>query len=176
MSDKQIEELEEIKRIYLKNKDRYEKISEENGYIPPEVIAAIHYRENATDFLEERFSVYLHNGDLLGEPSSIVPFPPSFEETEFDKAALDALRGWDGISYYKEKRAQQLELTSDSRDLTAMVTFTSFYQGWQYGVSNYIYSGTSIYQSGVYVADHVYDESAVDQNFGTYLVLKTLLE
>ena len=178
LSDKQIEELEEIRRIYLKNKDRYEKISEENGYIPPEVIAAIHYRENATDFLEERFSVYLHKGDSLGELSNNVPKPDLYMKNEFNEAALDALRGYDEVNNnnYLENRAISLNLTSDSRDLTAMVTFTSFYQGWQYGVSNYIYSGTSIYQSGVYVADHVYDEDKKDENLGTYLVLKTLLE
>lgn len=101
---------------------------------------------------------------------------PDFGKNAFDEAALDALRGWDGISNYKEDKAQQLELTPTSRDLTAMVAFTGLYQGWQSGVSNYVYSGTSLYQSGVYVADHVYDENVVDQNYGTYLVLKTLLE
>ncbi len=177
LTEKQKEELQEIRNAYLKNIDRYKEISQKSGLIPPEVIAAIHYRENATDFLNGSFTVYLHNGDPLGEPSSNVPYP-DFGEDAFDEAALDALKGYDDVSdsNYLENRAETLNLTTDSRDLTAMVTYTSFFQGWKNYPNNYVYSGTSIYQSGVYVADHVYDENAVDQNYGTYLVLKILLE
>lgn len=177
LTDEQKRELQEIREAYLRNKNRYERISQESGLIPPEVIAAIHYRENATDFLNGDFKVYLHNGDPLGTPSPNVPYP-DFGKNAFDEAALDALEGYDNVSgtNYLENRATSLNLTSDSRDLTAMVTYTSFFQGWENYPNNYVYSGTSIYQSGVYVADHVYDENVVDQNYGTYLVLKTLVE
>lgn len=175
LTDKQKEELQEIRNSYLRNKNRYERISQESGLIPPEAIAAIHYRENATDFLNGDFKVYLHNGDSLGQESNKVPFPDLFGASQFSEAALDALRGWDGISNYKENRAQQLELTPDSKDLTAMVTFTGFYQGWQDEANNYLYSGTSIYEGVRFDRDH-HKTNGEDQNLGTYLVIKTLLE
>ena len=112
---------------------------------------------------------------MLGKQSENVPYP-YYEEEEFEAAAVDALRGWDGVSFYKEDRAKQLELTVDSRDLTAMVTYTGFYQGWQDQPSNYLYSGTSIYEKGLYDADHQYNADKIDKNLGTYLVLRTLLE
>ena len=175
LTDEQKRELQEIREAYLRNKDRYERISQESGLIPPEAIAAIHYRENATDFLNGDFKVYLHNGDSLGQESNKVPFPDLFGASQFSEAALDALRGWDGISNYKENRAQQLELTPDSKDLTAMVTFTGFYQGWQDEANNYLYSGTSIYEGVRFDRDH-HKTNGEDQNLGTYLVIKTLLE
>ena len=171
----QEQELEKIKEVYLENRDIYERISQQSGYIPPELVAAIHYRENASDYLAGTFNVHLHNGDVLGKQSENVPYP-YYEEEEFEAAAVDALRGWDGVSFYKEDRAKQLELTVDSRDLTAMVTYTGFYQGWQDQPSNYLYSGTSIYEKGLYDADHQYNADKIDKNLGTYLVLRTLLE
>lgn len=58
-----------------------------------------------------------------------------------------------------------------------MVTFSVLYNGWQNGgLSNYAYSGTDIYTKGKYSEDYQYDSESVDQNCGTYLLLKELLE
>lgn len=42
-------------------------------------------------------------------------------------------------------------------------------------MSKYVYSGTSVYVSGKYVADNVYDDSVVDKQVGVYLILNALL-
>ena len=166
--------LGDIREAYNSHRERYEAISEQSG-IPPELIAAIHYRENSDDFLNGSFGIYLHNGDPLGTESKKVPQPDLFGIGQFDEAALDALKGEDG---YLVDRATQLNLKSDSKDLTAMVTFSLFYNGWptkSNGKTNYAYNGTDIISKGLYISDGNYDAEAVDSNFGTYLVLKTLL-
>lgn len=45
---------------YAKNKEIYQYISDRTG-VPPELIAAFHYRESGCDF-----NTYLHNGQKLG--------------------------------------------------------------------------------------------------------------
>ena len=157
--------------VYLENEERYKVLSNSCG-IPPELIAAIHYRENTVDYMSGSFNVYLHNGDELGKESTKAPYPNLYNEGEFDAAAIDAMTG----DYFKG-RAQQLCLTSESKDLTSMVTFSVLYNGWQNGgLSNYAYSGTDIYTKGKYSEDYQYDSESVDQNCGTYLLLKELLE
>ncbi len=140
-TDEDFEELlEDIREVYNSEKTRYEQISKENGHIPPELIAAIHYRENASDYLAGSFGVYLHNGDPLGTISHKVPNPSFFNIDQFNEAAVDALIGEDD---YYIKRAKQLKLTPDSKDLTAMVAFSVLYNGWNNdGKSSYAYSGT----------------------------------
>lgn len=169
------DELIAIKDVYDRQKERYEALAKESG-IPPEAIASIHYRENREDYMNETFSIYLHNGDLLGTKSNQVPYPDSFAKDEFDKATIDALKGWDGQSHYKENRAKQLNLTSDSKDLTAMATYTVFYNGWNHGgLSSYTFNGTDIFSGGLYTSDHNYNTNAKDQNCGTYLIIEYLL-
>ena len=90
---------------------------------------------------------------------------------QFNEAALDALN--DG---YLIHRAEQLNLTLDSKDLTAMVTFSVLYNGWNNeGKSSYAYSGTNLISKGLYTSDGNYNADAIDKNLGTYLVLITLL-
>lgn len=168
--------LKEIREAYEKNKEIYEEISVANGYLPPELIAAIHYRENASDYLDGTFSVYLHNGDPLGEVSTQEPYPPFYNKDEFKEAALHCLTGKDN---YFVNRAEQLYLTPDSDDLTAMVTFSVFYNGWDEkrdGLVSYAYNGTNLIGKGTYTSDHQYNPDAEDKNLGTYLVLKELLD
>lgn len=133
--------------------------------------------EKATDYLSEKFSVYLHNGDPLGTNSKKVPKPAFFGVNEFDKAALDALKGWDGSQNYKENRAKNLGLAPNSKDLVAMTTMTEYYNGVQDpNISSYVYSGTNLYSSGLYTSDGHYDPNAKDANLGTYPVLEALLK
>ncbi|MFG6335928.1 MAG: hypothetical protein K1W20_10785 [Lachnospiraceae bacterium] len=165
--------LKEIREAYEKNKEVYEEISAANGYLPPELIAAIHYREKASDYLAGTFSVYLHNGDPLGEMSTKEPKPPFFDKEEFKAAALHALEGKED---YFNIYAKKLHLTSDSEDITAMVTFSVLYNGWNHeGKVDYAYNGTDLYTKGAYTSDHQYDPNAKPENLGTYLVLKELL-
>lgn len=81
-----------------------------------------------------------------------------------------------GINLY-ENMAKRLNLTLDSKDLTAMTTFTVIYNGWaNSGLTSYAYNGTDIFSGGLYTSDHNYNSNAIDQNCGTYLILVTLLE
>lgn len=167
--------LKEIREAYEKNKKIYEEISMENGYLPPELIAAIHYRENADDYLSGTFSIYLHNGDPLGEVSTKEPYPPFYGKEEFKEAALHSLTGIDNYFIYY---AKDLHLTPDSEDLTAMVAFSVIYNGWDKkrdGLVTYAYNGTNLVSKGTYTEDHHYDSRAEDENLGTYLVIKELL-
>lgn len=50
---------------------------------------------------------------------------------QFGEAAINALEGWDGEQNHLLNRAKKLNLTHDSKDLTAMVTYTLFYNGGQ---------------------------------------------
>lgn len=165
--------LVKIKEVYNRNKERYEKISKENGYIPPELIAAIHYEENAQDFLNETFDVYLHNGNELGKKSEDAPKPDLREKGEFDIAAVDALVG---KGNYFINRARNLKLTPESKDLIAMAAFAAVYNGWtNKGRKPYVYSGTNVYEKGLYTSDYHYDAEAISQNCGVYLILLALL-
>lgn len=58
-----------------------------------------------------------------------------------------------------------------------MVAYTVLYNGWNNkGKSSYAFNGTDIFSGGLYTSDHNYNAAAKDQNCGTYLVLKSLLE
>ncbi len=84
-----------------------------------------------------------------------------------------------GEENYFVNRANQLHLTPDSKDLTAMVTFSVLYNGWdkkRNGLVSYAYNGTNLITKGTYTSDHQYDPEAEDENLGTYLVLKELLD
>lgn len=65
-------DIQEFVDAYRANKERYIKLSELTG-VPPEVLAVIHYRENTKDYLNGDFQVYLHNGQKLGEVTTIEP-------------------------------------------------------------------------------------------------------
>lgn len=165
--------LMDIQEVYEKNREVYEAISVANGYIPPELVAAIHYRENATDYLAGTFSVYLHNGDPLGAVSMKEPYPGFFSKDEFKEAAIDAL---EGENNYIINRAKALYLTTDSEDIVAMVALSVLYNGWNHnGKTSYAYNGTDLVSQGLYTSDHNYDPNASDNNLGTYLVIKALL-
>lgn len=163
-----------IQEVYDEEKKRYEKLAEESKYFPPELIAAIHFQENAKDYIEKTFHSYLHNGDELGKKSDKFPYPALFYE--FEDAALDALKGKEDYFIHFAKR---LNLTSDSKDLTAMTAFAALYNGWdrkQDGKSPYVYNGTDLYEDGLYTSDFHYDAKATYENCGVYLILMRLLD
>lgn len=164
------ETLVEIKDVYERQKERYETISVQTG-IPAEVIAAIHYKENATDYFVETFGVYLHNGDPLGSISKKVPYPKYYPSDCFNEAAVDILE-----SEYISKKASGLNLTAESEDIIAMTAFSIVYNGWyNHGKSSYAYNGTNIYSSGLYTSDYIYDPNAVSETCGTYLIIAYLI-
>ncbi len=160
---------------YEKNKDVYINISQQTG-MPPELLAAIHYREDATDFTNGTFGVYILNGDELGKETE--KDPKGLYYSDFTECAVDWFTGKtnDNAKYHAD-HINELGLTSDSKDLVAMVTFCNLYNGMNFSiVSSYAYNGTDIYSGGLFVSDGNYDENADDKNLGTYVLLKYLLE
>ena len=152
-----------FKKTYEKNKAIYEEISRKTG-IPPELIAAIHYRESGCNF-----NTYLHNGDPLGKPTTHVPKGKNFDN--FIDAAVDALSE-------KNSLKEKYKLTSNSNDMAAMMAFAESYNGLGYynkdRVSPYVYSGTNMYKSGKYVSDGNYSATTVDEQPGVYILINSL--
>jgi len=155
--------IKRFKEIYETNKKTYEEISRKTG-IPPELVAAIHYRESSCDF-----NTYFHNGDPLGKPTTHVPRGIYFDN--FVDSAVDALMK-------KSEIRDQYGLTSDSNDIAAMMAFAEKYNGLGYYnkglVSPYVFSGTNAYKKGKYVADGKFDPNVVDAQPGVYLLITSL--
>ena len=157
-------DLDRFKTIYNENKDLYARIAEATG-IPPQLIAAIHYRESGCNF-----NTYLHNGDPLGKPTTNYPQGIYFDN--FEEAAIDALSG-------KSQLRDAFNLSASSTDMAAMAAFAERYNGLGYynkdKISPYVYSGTSIYTGGKYVRDGVYDANVVDKQPGVYILISAII-
>ena len=170
-------EIENFKMAYKNNKDIYENISKKAG-VPPELIAVLHYRENTSDYLNGYFQIYLHNGDPLGVPT--IHYPSGKMFNSFDDAAVDAFND-------KQGNIEKYCLSSDTKDIVAMMSFAEAYNGMGYynnGYDNpYLYSGTNQYTSGKYIErpnengkmESVYDPNVIDEQVGVYLLLDSLL-
>ena len=171
-------EIQKFADAYERNIDRYIELSKLTS-VPPEVLAVIHYRENTSDYLNGDFQVYLHNGERLGEVT--VREPKGILYDDFDTAAIDAIAG-------KSDYIEKYHLYSNSEDIIAMMCFLEVYNGLGYynnnHVSPYSYSGTNLYVSGKYVEDlnadgemiSAYHSEIVDQQVGSYLLLKAIME
>lgn len=127
-------------------------------------VAIIHQLESSGDF-----KTHLHNGDPLTARTKQVPAgrpktgSPPFNWTE---SALDALmlKNLDKVPSWEIPRC----LYEWER-----------YNGWGYfGKINspYVWSFTTLYDKGKYVADHVFDANAVSKQCGAAAILKTLIE
>ena len=155
-------------RRFNANKNRFIDVANHfsNG-IPPEFIACLYMRESDMDF-----KGHLHNGDPLTARTVNVPAgrpkadPKNGSSYTFEESAIDALiyEGFDkwtdwsvaGVIYCFEK-----------------------YNGWGYlrrgKVSPYVWSGSTIYQSGKFTSDGVYNDSVVDKQMGAGMLYKYLL-
>ena len=154
----QAEDLQAFIAHWTQHRGRYEAVAAKTG-VPAALVAAIHWRESSG-----RFDTYLHQGDPLGRPAVHVPRDiPVFHVWE--DAAVHALKsgGRDGLR-------DQLGMDAQSRDPAAMATYAEFYNGLGYDAkgraSPYVYSGTSAYTGGKYVADGRYSARAKDQQIG----------
>ena len=158
LSDYNKQELEQLKNIFEKNKDKYEKVAEETG-IPAELICAIHYREGSCNF-----DTYLHNGDPLGKPTTHVPANIYFED--WSEAAIDAIK------------SQNPEIVKDG-DFGSCMDFAERYNGLGYRnkglASPYVWAGTTNYTGGMYVADGQFDANARDKRVGVAVMMKYLM-
>lgn len=145
----------------IANRARYEAVSKATG-VPWEVIGIIHSMECGLSFAK-----HLHNGDSLkartvqvpkGRPSKGVP-PFTWEES-----AIDALQ-YDG-----------LHKVTDWSDESICFEFEG-YNGWGYRkyhpetLSPYLWSFSSHYTRGKYVADGKWDPFAVSEQCGAIVLL-----
>lgn len=141
--------------IWEANRERYERVAAQTD-VPAELVAALHFRESGGNF-----NTYLHNGQPLGQVTTIVPKGVYF--TDWEEAAVDAMNRFAGLR-------DELEITAETEDLARIATFAEHYNGLGYdsrGVASpYVYSGTDEYSSGKYVRDGVYDPNTRDRQLG----------
>lgn len=161
LSDVQENELEAFKKNWEENKDKYEAVEEATG-MPAELVAAIHWREGSGNF-----NTYLHNGQQLGQTTTIVPEGIYFED--WTEAAIDAVTNY----------GTDLS-TIDPDDISTYYNYAEHYNGMGYAnkglPSPYVWAGTSNYEKGKYVADGQFDPNYVDQQLGVAVMLRALLE
>jgi lysozyme family protein len=166
LTNNQAFEMKSFVSNYLQNKQRYEKVAQATD-MPAELIAALHWRESSGNF-----GTYLHQGDPLGKPARHIPNNiPVFNDWE--SAAIHALS-------QKNQYKQRFGITRDTsdNDTAALLSYAEYYNGKGYYNRNqpspYVFSGSSSYSAGKYVADGKYDPNAVDKQLGVYSMLNTL--
>lgn len=147
----------------LANKADYVSCEKDTG-VPWHWIAIVHYRESDLDF-----KTHLANGDPLTGRTVHVPKGliagknPPYTWPEAAAAALEhenePKTGWDDFGRY----CYQLEA----------------YNGWGYrekGVTSpYLWSQSNQHTRGKYVSDGVYSATAIDEQLGALVVLKSLM-
>lgn len=150
-------DLEKFKQNYEQNIDKYKKVEDATG-VPAELIAAIHWRESTGNF-----NTYLHNGQQLGKVTTIVPKGIYFED--WTEAAIDAIKTHTPKDF-------------DANDINSIYDFAEQYNGTGYkkrGVNTpYVWSGTTKYTSGKFVADHQYDPNAIDKQLGVAVMMQSI--
>ncbi len=156
--------MDRFKKIFEANRGRYEAVAAQTG-VPAELIAALHFRESSGNF-----GTYLHQGDPLGKPPVHWPTNiPTF--SKWEDAAVHALKQKGSIK-------KDLGMTAETTDLASMATFAEYYNGLGYHnkgrVSPYVYSGTTEYKKGKYVADGVFDPDTVDAQLGIVAMINAV--
>ena len=150
----------------IKNRDTYNKIARIlfcAWWVP----GLIHYRESSRLTLD----VYLHNGQRLGTPTTIVPKGVYFRAGQFVEAAVDALEDQklDGVTdpatfLEKAERFNGLGYRKKIGDRGVI----------EY--SPYIWAGANHHdETGKYVRDGKFDKRAVEKQLGVAALLKGLI-
>lgn len=155
--------VEAITAQIVRSRKRYDTVATATG-VPWPVIASIHNMECSLSFRQN-----LANGDPLTSQTRHVPRgrPPGIPPFTWEQAAVDALKfdhldreTWGDIG----NELQNVELYNGSG-----------YQRFHPSVpSPYLYSWTSIYARGKYVADGQWSSTAVSDQCGVVSLLKCL--
>ncbi len=153
-------EVDRIARALIGHKPRYEKVAGATG-VPWSVIAVLHQRESDADF-----GTYLGNGEPLNRTTRLVPAGRGPFPT-WEAGAVDALQhdGLDKVDHWTpERTCYEIEK----------------FNGFGYrknGINSpYLWSFSTNYDSGKYVADRQFDRNAVDKQCGTIPILKRMME
>jgi lysozyme family protein len=156
--DKNRPDIANFKKIFEQNKGKYEAVAKRLG-VPDQLVPmvakaiwGIHCRESSGDF-----GTYLHNGEKLGKPTTLVPAGINF--SNWEDAAVDAM-----------KRELPKMGGKIPQSVPEWCAFAELYNGTGYenkGVpSPYVLAGTNKYTAGKYVADGQYSATAKDQQPG----------
>ncbi|MDJ0625381.1 MAG: hypothetical protein QNJ31_03335 [Candidatus Caenarcaniphilales bacterium] len=150
------DQIKEFQSIYRENQSLYREV-EQKTQIPSVLIAALHFRES-----KGNFRTYLHQGDPLGRapvnhPTNI----PTFHN--WTDSAIHAL----GM---KKSTQNKLGINASTNDLSLLAEYAETYNGKGYEnrglVTPYVYSGTSVYSGGKFVADGKFNSSTIDKQVG----------
>ncbi|MGC4013420.1 MAG: hypothetical protein QM755_02720 [Luteolibacter sp.] len=136
--------------------------------MPAPIIAAIHGRESSWDF-----TCHLHEGSPLTHRTRYVPrgrpLTPDPPYT-FEQSAEDAL--------YLLKSEHLIDWTTPATALDAIESYNGLgYRRYHPDVpSPYLWSGTTLYSRGKFVADHRFSPTAVDRQAGVAAILIRMKE
>lgn len=161
-------ELQRRAERLVAGKPEYQRVESRTG-VPWWFVGLCHYRES--DF---NFATYLGNGQSLSRRTTIVPKDrgPFTGADAFLQGAVDALRQENFIG------AQDWSI---ARVLYRLEGFNGYgYHGRRVN-SPYLWCGSTAYgppetRGGKYVRDGVFDPNTVDQQFGTAVLLKTVMD
>lgn len=150
----------------LANKARYKEVQEQTG-VPWFVIGAIHAMESGCNF-----ATHLHNGDPLTARTRLVPAgrprtgKPPFGWVE---SACDALL---------MKNLQTIDDWGPERICYELERYNGhgYRQYHPTVLSPYLWSGTTHYSRGKYVADGKWSSTAVSGQSGAVIILRCLME
>src|SRR4030067_75220 len=147
-----------------KDRPRYEAVASQTG-VPWHWIAIVHHLESGRNF-----ATHLHNGDSLrrrtvqvpsGRPQAGSP-PFTWEESAIDALQLKGLHRETDWSI--PKQLWQFERYNGFGYVQKKIN------------SPYVWSFSSLYSHGKYVADGRYSASAISQQCGAAVILKCLLD
>lgn len=142
--------------IMNRNKEKYKAV-EARTNVPWYFIACLHAREASLNF-----KTCLHNGDPLPGPTTHVPRGRGPFDS-WESAAVDALK-LDGLDKIKDHEIPTL--------LQAAEKFNGMGYKKRGLLSPYVWSYTTHYERGKYVADGKFDPNAVDRQIGVAAYLK----
>lgn len=158
-------EVEALVRRIDSNSSRYAAVASECD-VPWYVIAAIHCMESSLGF-----GGHLHNGDPLSRPTAHVPKgrPPGPGPFTWEESAADALR---------LKKLDKWTDWSVAGTLYKLEEYNGFgYRKYHPDVlSPYLWSYSSHYTRGKYVADGTWSATATSKQCGAAVVLRRLAE
>jgi len=159
--------VEKAAKALLKSKARYQSVERGTG-VPWFFIACIHWRESSGNF-----AGILHNGEKIigtGRKTSLVPKGRGPFAT-WEGAAIDAL----SVSPH--------DMRNIKIDCVERFAYEAErWNGWGYALyhpnnpSAYLWSMSSVYKGGKYVADGKWDAKALDAQVGVMPLLKRLME
>jgi lysozyme family protein len=147
----------EAKQYLLPHKDRFLEVEKRTG-VPALWLMPVWYREKPS------FNAYFGNGDALDRPTTHVPRNrgpfQSWEDGVVDSLALDHIsvpKAWTwALACYEWELWNGFGPRNHGR------------------ASGYVWSGTSVYQGGKYVADGVWSRGTYDSQLGCVALAKAI--